>query len=135
MMETKTLKSMADSERTGGMDTVTYGTSFKGMGERYREEASATMPPIFPPGFGDMVRKACRTMTDFLTTYFERVWAMDKFAKVVEAEGGPEAFWRNQYPERAFLLKGLRRSQRERLLAKELTGYFSTHWEDYRRVE
>jgi len=134
-METKTLKSMVGSEHTGGMDVTTYGTAFKGMGERYREEVGVTMPPIFPVGFGDMVGKACRNMVNFLTTYFERVWAMDQFAKAVEAEGGPEAFWRKQHPERAFLLKGLRRSQRERLLAKELAAYFSAHWEDYRRVE
>lgn len=134
-METKTLKSMVGSEHTGGMDVTTYGTAFKGMGERYREEVGVTMPPIFPPGFGDMVREACCNMVNFLTTYFERLWAMKQFAKAVEAEGGAEAFWRNHYPERAFLLKGLRRSQRERLLAKELTRYFSTHWETYRRVE
>lgn len=113
-METKTLKSMAGD---------------------YEGDVGVAMPPIFPPGFGDRVREACCNMVNFLTTYFERVWAMDKFAKVVEAEGGPEAFWRNQYPERAFLLKGLRRSQRERLLAKELAAYFSAHWEDYRCVE
>lgn len=98
-------------------------------------DTGVTLPPLFPPDFGKMVRESCRKMTNFLTAYFERVWAMDGFAKAVEAQGGAEAFWRKQYPERAFLLKGLRRAQRERLLAKELSGYFSNHWETYRRVE
>lgn len=98
-------------------------------------DTGVTLPPLFPPGFGEEVRKACRNLANFFTTYFQRVWAMDKFGAVIEAEGGFETFWRKRYPERAFLLKGLRRSQRERFLAKELAVYFNAHWQEYRRVE
>lgn len=112
-METKTLKTMAAD---------------------YEGDAGVGMPHLFPPGFGEEVRKACRSLANFFTSYFQRVWAMDGFGKAVEAEGGFETFWRKRHPERAFLLKGLRRSQRERFLVKEMAVYFNAHWEEYRRV-